>query len=304
MDKTIASIVMPTFNKKERLELTLESFRYQTMDLNHFEIIIVDDGSLDGTKDMLKILEQGLPIRYIKTDNEGRSAARNKGIEMASGNIIIFCDDDLIVAPTFVEAHVNAHNEESCVAHGNIYNLPYLKFFKNPSTGEMYEHQGRDSLEIVKQYCIKKEDIRDILKIHKQSKITLMERIILSTFQKNIYGFQWLSCTGANMSCEKSLLDKVGGFNLCFGKEWGAEDFELGFRLYKENVKFIYLEQGHNYHMMHARMNFNEALEASIGKFYECHPEEKIYHLGKLLSGEIRDIEEYVEYVKTHKVII
>lgn len=302
MGQIFASIVMPTFNKKERLELSIESFEYQTIPPNSFELIIVDDGSSDGTEDMLKGMQRSFPLRYIKKKNEGRSAARNLGIEAARAKLIIFCDDDLIVAPTFVEEHIKAHEQGECVAHGTIYNLPYLKFFKNPSTGEIYQEFSKENLELVKQYCVQKETLRDILKIHKQSKLTLLEKTLQSIFKKNLYEFQWLCCSGANMSCEKDLLQKVGMFNLCFGKEWGAEDFELGFRLYQQKVKFVYLDNACNYHMMHARMNFKEALETSTHKFYECHPEENIYHLEKLLSGEIRDIDEYIHYVKTHKV--
>lgn len=301
MGELKASIVMPTFNKRERLELTLESLKYQTIKPESFEIIIVDDGSTDGTEDIVKGFAKNFDLRYIKKNNEGRSSARNKGMKETRSELIIFCDDDLIVAPTFIEGHIKAHEQEKCVAHGIIYNLPYLKFFKDPSTGRAYDDLDGGELELVKQYCISKDKIKDITHIHKQSKIPLIEKTLQSIFLKNLKEYQWLCCSGANMSCDKALLEAVGGFNTYFGKEWGAEDFELGYRLYKYGVKFMYLHNAHNYHMMHVRMNFKEALEASILKFYECHPEDHIYHLGKLLSGEIKDIGKYMDYVKVHK---
>lgn len=293
----VASVVMPTFNKKERLSLALESFRYQTITTDNYELIIVDDGSVDGTIKTVEEFQSDLPIRYIQQDNKGRSAARNKGIQKARGKILIFSDDDLIAAPTFLEAHINAHKQEECVAHGAIYNLPYVKFFKNPATGETYEEIDSEILLQVKKYCIGKKEVGDIGTIHKQSKTTLLEKNIKKIFMKNLYAYQWLCCTGANVSFEKTLLKDGGMFDESFGREWGAEDFELGYRLYKRGVKFVYLEQGHNYHLMHARMDFKTAMTNSIDKFYSHHPEKEILHLGKLLSGEIRDIEEYIEFI-------
>lgn len=298
MKKYKASVVMPTFQKKERMVLTLESFRYQTIKKDEFEIIIVDDGSEDGTDKLVKQYEDVLPLRYIRQKNKGRSVARNTGIRQASSDLILFCDDDLIVSPSFVEAHVKAHEDKVCVAHGQIYNLPYLKFFRNPETGEPYDEFKGQNMDFMKQYCIQKDKISDIEKIHKLSKVTLIEKTIQSIFHKELSELKWLCCSGANVSIPKMLLESVGYFDERLGKAWGAEDFELGYRLHQAHAEFIYLEEGHNYHMMHARMNFKEALEASVKKFYECHPDANIKYLDKLLSGEIRDIDSYIKYVK------
>lgn len=302
MDKLKAAVVIPTFNKKERLLLTLESFRYQTVSPDTFEVLLVDDGSGDGTREMLKEWEGEFSLRYIEQNNKGRSAARNRGVEEARAELIIFCDDDMIAAPTFVEAHIAAHQERPCAAHGMIYNLPFLKFFKNPSTGEAYEELDGESLVMIRRYCIRKEEIKDISYIKSLSKKTLIEKNIASIFKNNLAQYQWLSFTGANSSCEKELLERAGMFDEGFGKAWGAEDFELGYRLYLQHTPFVYLEEGYNFHMMHARMDFQDALRKSNDKFYRMHPDKKIYFLPKLLSGEIKSIEEYKDYVNSHTI--
>lgn len=301
MKEKKSSVVIPTYNKKERLALTLESFRYQTASPDTFEVIVVDDGSTDGTKEMLENWQGAFELRYIFQNNGGRSMARNRGIQEAQSELIIFCDDDLIASKEFVEAHQKAHERKNCMAHGIIYNLPFLKFFKNPSTGEMYEGMDGNSLVEVKKYCIQKEDIKDIERIKGQSRKTLIEKIIHSVFEEKRMKYEWLSCTGANFSCEKKLLIQVGLFDERLGKKWGAEDFELGYRLFKQQIPFVYLEDACNYHMMHARMDFKEALEESSHRFYELHPEDFIYFLPKLLSGEIRSIENYESYINLHK---
>ena len=99
-----ASLVIPTYNKKEFLELTLASLMSQTYPYEKFEIVIVDDGSTDGTHELFSSSTH-FPFRYVyvKQENAGRAAARNTGILRAQGETIIFLDDDQIVPSQFVE---------------------------------------------------------------------------------------------------------------------------------------------------------------------------------------------------------
>lgn len=299
----IASVVMPTFNKKERLGLALESFKYQTVNRDDFEVIVVDDGSTDETEVLFRTLDYAFNVRYLRKQNEGRSVARNTGIRAAKGEIVIFCDDDLIVGPKFIEMHIKAHNgREDGVVHGLIYNLPYLKFFKNPETAETYEAISEEQLEMLKTFIIKRERIGYIEEIHAQSKMTLLEKVIKSIATHDIHELKWLYFTGGNVSCKKSLMEEVALFDSSFGKEWGSEDFELGYRLYLKGANFIYAPEAYNYHMMHVRTTFKSELEVSINRFYELHHNPYIYHLAKLLKGEIKDVRSYVKYVEENKI--
>ena len=92
MDNSIlnVSVIIPTYNRKNLLKRALHSVGSQTF-VPH-EIIVVDDGSSDGTKDW--VLETFPYVRYIYQDNSGVSSARNAGIKEAKGSWIAFLDSD------------------------------------------------------------------------------------------------------------------------------------------------------------------------------------------------------------------
>ena len=92
MDNSIVdvSVIIPTYNRKNLLKRALHSVNNQTFVPR--EIIVVDDGSSDGTKDW--VLERFPDVRYIYQDNSGVSSARNSGIKEAIGSWIAFLDSD------------------------------------------------------------------------------------------------------------------------------------------------------------------------------------------------------------------
>ncbi len=90
------SVVVPTCNRAERLTRCLRSVLRQTID-DH-EVIVVDDGSIDGTPGAVAALAEPR-VRYLRQDNAGTSAARNAGAGLARGRWLIFLDDDDEVRP-------------------------------------------------------------------------------------------------------------------------------------------------------------------------------------------------------------
>lgn len=82
--------MIPTYNNAEMLRETLEGVRLQTF--RDFEIIVVDDGSTDHTAEAVE--RHGPGIRYVRQANQGPAAARNKGVSIAQGDFIAFCDHD------------------------------------------------------------------------------------------------------------------------------------------------------------------------------------------------------------------
>jgi len=84
------SVVIPTYNNAALLCETLEGVRRQTF--KDFEIIVVDDGSKDNTGDVVATYDP--TIHYLQQANQGPAAARNKGVSLAQGEFIAFCDHD------------------------------------------------------------------------------------------------------------------------------------------------------------------------------------------------------------------
>lgn len=103
MDKQISvSIIIPAYNVECYIEEALDSIQRQTRLPD--EVIIIDDGSTDGTLERLKNYEFKIAHKIISKKNQGQGIARNIGIEKASGDYIYFFDADDILTPNFIES--------------------------------------------------------------------------------------------------------------------------------------------------------------------------------------------------------
>lgn len=100
------SVVIPTYNKLSDLESTLSGFTQQTN--KNFEIVVADDGSTDNTQKMIRSFSHQMNIVYSYDESKGRASARNRGLQLASGDLIVFVDSDRIPSSSFLEEHCNA----------------------------------------------------------------------------------------------------------------------------------------------------------------------------------------------------
>jgi glycosyltransferase involved in cell wall biosynthesis len=104
-----ASVIIPTYNRAERLRRCLEALSGQTQPASDFEVIVVVDGSTDGTREMLASLVTPFALRVMHQPNSGQPAALNRGAAESKGWILIFLDDDIVVTPQFVAEHLHLH---------------------------------------------------------------------------------------------------------------------------------------------------------------------------------------------------
>lgn len=102
------SIVIPTYNRKDSLCETLTSLARQTLPADRFEVIVVDDGSTDGTNE---IAEEAFPFphRYIRQTNQGDAVARNLGAQVSRADILVFLDDDILVESGYLAGIIHGH---------------------------------------------------------------------------------------------------------------------------------------------------------------------------------------------------
>ena len=114
------SVVIPTYNRRVILEKALGALGRQTIDPRFFEVVLIDDGSTDGTDEMVAALTPPYHLEYRRTERRGPAAARNLGIQLARAELIIFIDSDIVVNETFVEAHRNAHTSDNLIGHGPV----------------------------------------------------------------------------------------------------------------------------------------------------------------------------------------
>lgn len=96
------SVVIPAYNAQQYLRETLDCLTVQT--LREIEVLVVDDGSVDETPDILREYSAKYPmIRAIRQENAGVAAARNRGIQEAAGTYIYFLDSDDLIEPDTLE---------------------------------------------------------------------------------------------------------------------------------------------------------------------------------------------------------
>ena len=105
------SVIITTYKRWDILEITLQALTRQ--DWKDFEVIVVDDGSNDGTFEHVQKWQAEHPgeleLRVFAQENTGQGIARNNGLAHAQGELVLFIGDDIIADPDFISQHVNRH---------------------------------------------------------------------------------------------------------------------------------------------------------------------------------------------------
>ena len=103
------AIIIPTYNVGRYISRTLDSVQKQTLHPSHFETIIVDDGSMDDTVNIIRGRIKGMKnvALYSNNENKGSASTRNKAIKMSFGKYIMPLDGDDLLVPESVEATIN-----------------------------------------------------------------------------------------------------------------------------------------------------------------------------------------------------
>lgn len=112
------SVIIPTYNRYDVLKRCLESIEKQTLPSNMFEVLVIDDSSLEEYHSKLQDLAkvQKFDIKIIKNRSRGPASARNYGVELSKGEIVLFLNDDVILNPEHFEEHLKIHSKNNNVA--------------------------------------------------------------------------------------------------------------------------------------------------------------------------------------------
>lgn len=96
--KPVISVIIVTYNRLRFLKECLKALREQTLEKDAYEVIVVDDGSKDGTRDYLKTLDwkRGPALSYYLNDHKGATAGRNFGVSKSKARYVSFTDDDCV----------------------------------------------------------------------------------------------------------------------------------------------------------------------------------------------------------------
>jgi glycosyltransferase involved in cell wall biosynthesis len=188
------------------LRQALQALCDQTLDRDRYEVVLVDDGSTDGTRQVAASFNADLPIRYAYQAHAGLASAKNHALALARAPIVVFVDDDDVLAADALEAHHRAHEEHpdpraAVLGHTglapDVARSPLMGFVTEIGC-QLFYYPG-----------LKHGDRLD-------------------------FTFFW----GGRSSCKRELLMEYGVFNPVFA--FGCEDIELGYRLSRAGFHVVY----------------------------------------------------------------
>lgn len=198
------SVIIPTFNRARRLRACLDALCEQTQPLGEVEVVVVVDGSTDGTSQMLTQLKTPYLLRIIEQQNRGQCAALNHGAEVSQGRYCLFLDDDIIATRQLLAEHVRTQNE-----NGGVVGIGQLSI-RVPDCSDWFSH------------CFARGWNEHYERLNGRMEILSFE-----------------DCYGGNMSVPRAAFLSSGGFRVDLPR---CYDVELAYRLERHGLSFVYIE--------------------------------------------------------------
>jgi glycosyltransferase involved in cell wall biosynthesis len=110
--KPVLTVQLCTYNRKALLGRVMSALFDQDLDPDDYEIVLVDDGSTDGSyESVIAKLQPPCSLHVVRQRNAGLARGRNTGVARARGEYILFMDDDVLATPGLLSAHVRFHRE-------------------------------------------------------------------------------------------------------------------------------------------------------------------------------------------------
>lgn len=200
------SVIVPVYNRIDEVDDLLRSLSEQTT--HDFEVIIVEDGSTEPCEETVSRYMDKINVRYFFKPNEGRSIARNYGLERASGEYFIFFDSDCVIPPDYFETLANALDIEP------------LDCFGGPDAAHESFTPLQKAINFAMTSFLTTGGIRG-------GKIQ-MEKFVPRTF---------------NMGYSRRVYEKVGGF-----REMFSEDIDMSTRVRKAGFRIGLIRDAYVYH--------------------------------------------------------
>lgn len=254
------SVVVPTHDRRQVLPETLAALGRQTLPAAEFEVLVVDDGSDAQNREAIRAIVESHGRALIAKPQGGLASARNCGADRAQGAIVLFLDDDVIPAPDLLAEHLAAHQAagESVAVVGS---LPFPPRVRVDSFLWYLEQSGHYDL--------------------------------YRNPRKYPGGRPPMPPMNGNSSIPRELFFRVGKYDESF-RQYGSEDLELGWRLARAGVRFVYHPRAVGYHdHVKGFAQFCADMEtagASLIRVYRKYPEIKARKKIDIVEDRLRDL--------------
>lgn len=234
------SIIIPTKDKNSRLYLTLKCLEPQVDE--NTEVLVVFDGCTEQTLAEFEKFTWNMDLKpIISRQNVGRAAARNLGLKQATGDVVIFLDDDRLTKKGFIQKHLSHHTGKPCVVLGE-------RMDAKVTEDELLE-------------LMKGKSLNDVLKfVHEHSKKEFYYNIKKVFVKKPYAKYRFMAFITGNVSIDRSLMTEINGFDEDF-KGWGYEDTDVGYRLAQKNVPYTQDNSIVCYHLLHPHVKAQKSKE-------------------------------------------
>lgn len=258
------SVVVPTYNRREIVRRSLELLFHQDFPPAELEIVVVVDGSIDGTASSLRELKPDCRFRVIEQENRGLAGARNTGLRAAESDLVLFLDDDMRADRGLVSAHVKAHQRFGLAAvFGPL-------FLSSDSTANLASE------------CF----MREIGAFHLRRSRDPNQEWSVS------------ECVFSNSSIPRQVLVDAGGFDESFRMR---EDLELGVRLRERGIRMEYVDDAIAYQYYNKT---SEDLLDDAARFAVADLMFERKHPGRRIDGLLRISDEQASWKKSMREVL
>lgn len=236
------SVVIPTFNRRLLLRQSLISLARQDIGRDSFEVLVVDDGSSDGTEEEVKSFRGELNVRYFYQPDEGYrvARARNVGIRNASAPICVFVDSGVVLRSDALSVHLDRHEH----APGPVAIVGYVYGFNedNENAAEIEAEIRLDAIDAtIDDFEARRRwlDFREVFYAREGDEIGDLPA-------------PWVVFWTCHVSASTASLKAAGLFDEAF-QCWGGEDVELAYRLHMGGVRFELSRLACSIHLPHPK---------------------------------------------------
>lgn len=251
--KAIAcSVIIPTYNRADLIRRTLQSLTAQTLSPDQFEVLVVDDGSTDNTRMLAKSFSNTLNIKYFYQKHRGYrvARARNIGIRNALSPICIFIDSGVMAHSQCLEAHVVSHaaSPTPLALCGYVYGF----------------NEDNEDAERIRQLIGNDTADAAIHKLAESGHHGDLREEFYTKYHDNFSDLPapWLVFWTCNASAPTGLLRSISMFDENF-QSWGAEDIDVGYRLFRAGARVALNRRALSLHYPHPKSYVDNMRDAS-----------------------------------------